>query len=120
MVDTDSGNMSECDERLGEIVFNCLQAVDQGQPLDHQEVLARHPEFATELADFFAELAELHGLTAPLREVARAAAIRDDGDQETIADAGKPGSAFWGGPGTRYLDGYELLGEIGHGGNGVV
>ena len=116
-----AGELSERDERLGEIVFACLQAIEQGQPLDHREVLARHPEFAAELAEFFAERAELQRLAAPLREVARAAAIsrrpstrtrrRMPDEPARLAPARGP---------VRYFGDYELLEVIGQGGNGVV
>src|SRR5262245_65875430 len=62
--------ISEREERLGAVVFACLQSIEQGRRLDHREVLARHPEFADELAEFFAGRAELHHLAAPLREAA--------------------------------------------------
>jgi tetratricopeptide (TPR) repeat protein/tRNA A-37 threonylcarbamoyl transferase component Bud32 len=72
-MDTVPEDLSERDERLGAIVFACLEAIERGRPLDHREVLARHPEFADELAEFFAERAELLELAAPLREAALAA-----------------------------------------------
>ena len=46
------------------VVFACLQAIERGRPLDRRDVLARHPEFADELAEVFAERAELHELAA--------------------------------------------------------
>ena len=68
------------------------------------EVLARHPEFAAELADFFAERADLQGLAAPLREVARAAAITShDADGPSMADAGERAGTSCAGTQVRYL-----------------
>src|SRR5262249_40236157 len=121
-MDTMPEGLSERDERLGAIVFACLQALEQGRPLDHREVLARHPEFAAELAEFFADRADLQQLAAPLREVARAARppLIIDRDQAVDGDAAAwPGSPL---PGTqvRQFGDYELLAVIGQGGNGVV
>src|SRR5262249_12453068 len=72
-MDTMPEDLSERDERLGAIVFACLQAIEQGRALDHREVLARHPEFTAELTEFFIDRAELQQWAAPLREVAQAA-----------------------------------------------
>ena len=114
-----TSDLSERDVRLGEIVFNCLQAVDEGQPLDHQAVLARHPEFATELADFFAELAEFRADRASTRgrPSGRDQGRWRPGDDRRFREPGSPPLAR---PEARYPGGYELLEEIGQGGNGVV
>src|SRR5262245_351843 len=79
-------NLSERDERLRAVVFACLQAIEQGRPPDHLEVLARHPEFADELTEFFAGRAELDHLAAPLREVALEARHQSCIDQESTVD----------------------------------
>src|SRR5690242_7144181 len=112
--------ISERDERLGEVVFACLQAIEQGRTLDHREVLARHPEFADELAEFFAEWAELHELAAPLREAALEARHPSIIDQDATED-GDDG-LIWPLPRAlvRSFGEYELLTVIGQGGNGVV
>jgi hypothetical protein len=80
-VDAESCELSERDERLGEIVFAYLRDGDQGQPLDRQALLARHPDFAIEFAEFFTDRDRLQTLAAPLREVAhRSLSDEDDGD----------------------------------------
>src|SRR4051794_5260980 len=117
---TDPSDFSEHEQRLGEIVFACFQAVEKGQPLDRPGVLARHPEFASELRDFFAAQDKVNRLAAPLREVARAAQA-----EETMEQCPRPDVGLREGPppqGTmvRYFGDYELLEEIGCGGNGVV
>jgi hypothetical protein len=81
-----SEDISERDERLGAVVFACLQAIDQGRPQDQGEVLARHPEFADELAEFFAERADFDRLAAPLREVALEAQHWSNVDRDPAED----------------------------------
>ena len=44
-----------------------LEAAEAGRAPDRQEWLARHPEFASELAEFFAGREQLDRLAAPLR-----------------------------------------------------
>ena len=112
-------DISERDERLGAVVFACLQAIDQGRPLDQGEVLARHPEFADELAEFFTERAEFDRLVAPLREVALETQHWSS-DQDPAEDvAERLISPLHRAPARSFGD-YELLAVIGQGGKGVV
>src|SRR6516165_5833962 len=69
----ESISLSEREERFGEIAFAYLRAREQGQRPDPREWLARHPEFAVELAGFIADQEAVDRLGAPLREIARAA-----------------------------------------------
>src|SRR5262245_31850089 len=113
-------DISEREERLGAVVFACLQAIEQGRRLDHREVLARHPEFADELAEFFAGRAELHHLAGPLRQVALEARGWPIIDRDETAD--EDDRLTWPLPEApaRSFGDYELLAVIGRGGNGVV
>src|SRR5262249_2617329 len=65
--------LAEREQRLGEVVFAYLEAVANGQAPPREELLARHPDLAAELAEFLAERDRVDALAAPLREVARAA-----------------------------------------------
>jgi len=54
----------EREMRLQEILVACVEASERGEALDRQAILARHPEFAEELAGIFADrerLAKLEG-----------------------------------------------------------
>src|SRR5713101_9798676 len=94
---------SERDERLGEIVAACLKAAEEGRPLDRQAVLARHPEFADELAEYFHTREELDDLAAPLRQAVRGTPL----PLPVLPEDGRLGD-------------FRLLRQIGKGGMGVV
>jgi WD40 repeat protein len=119
-VDTVPERISDRDERLGAIVFACLQAVEQGRPLDQHEVLALHPEFATELVEFFAARADVQQLAAPLCEAALEARRRSILDPDATEDADDRLSSPPLSAPIRSFGDYELLGVVGQGGNGVV
>src|SRR5262245_61430147 len=92
------------DQRLSAVLVACLEAMDAGQPLDRQELLARHPEFAAELEQFFEDQGQVDRLAAPLRAVAR---------------GGLP--ALPGGEGlSGTLGDFRIVREVGRGGMGVV
>src|SRR5262249_9541975 len=46
--------LSERERQLGELIFACLNTAQDSQTVGVQEVMAHHPEFADELAEFFA------------------------------------------------------------------
>jgi WD40 repeat protein/tRNA A-37 threonylcarbamoyl transferase component Bud32 len=109
-------DFSESEQRLGEIVFACLEALERGESLNQEELLARHPEFATELQEFFAGRNEVHQLATPLREVAEAASAGAGlSDPAGCKRQGSP-------PATHVptFGDYDLLERIGQGGMGVV
>jgi serine/threonine protein kinase/Tfp pilus assembly protein PilF len=87
------------EERLEEIVAEYLTRPDGSRGQGRRELLARHPKFAAELADFFAAADRFDGLAAPLRRAAAGA------DSEA---------------GPRLLGDFRLVRELGRGGMGVV
>jgi hypothetical protein len=103
------------DEHVNEVIAAYLQAVQAGKPPDRQELLARHPDLADELASFFADRDRFECLAAPLRALAPQPR---DGQTVSLGSDAAPFPP----PGTyiRYLGDYELLEEIGRGGMGVV
>jgi WD40 repeat protein len=103
------------EQSLPEILAAYLQAVDAGQALDRQALLAQHPELAAELAAFFADHDRLHQLAAGMRPVEEPAP--PPAEAPTLA----PGISADAPLGSvRYFGDYELLAEIARGGMGVV
>ncbi len=95
----DASNDSAGDPQLEAVLHAYLQEIDAEQAPDRDALLRRHPEFASELAAFFAGQDEVAQLAQGM----------------TGAEAPLP-------PGTRlrYFGDYELLEEIARGGMGVV
>jgi tRNA A-37 threonylcarbamoyl transferase component Bud32 len=112
----------EREQRLDEVVTAYLQAVAAGQTPEPQTWLARYPELAAELAEFFNSQDQIQRLTAPLR-LATQAALPGTPPPQVVLDLAKAVPAgdnarSVGIP--RCFGGYELLGQIGRGGMGVV
>jgi WD40 repeat protein/serine/threonine protein kinase len=95
---------SQREQRLDEVATGYLKAVEAGQAPDRQELLARHPDLADELATFFADADRVQRWAGPLRSVAeagRAAAAAETLVSGTLGD-------------------FRILREIGRGGMGIV
>ena len=57
------------EDRLAAALASCLEAMDSGPPVDRAALLARYPEFATELDRFLQDQEHVEGCAAPLRAV---------------------------------------------------
>jgi WD40 repeat protein/tRNA A-37 threonylcarbamoyl transferase component Bud32 len=96
-------------QRVDAIIAAYIEAVEAGQVPDRQELVARHPDLAVELAAFFADHDKVQQMAEPLRA--------DAEEPQTL-----PPSETVGAPGIvlRCFGDYELLDEIARGGMGVV
>src|SRR5262245_8812592 len=111
-------DVSERESRLDEVLGSYLEAAAAGQAPGREELLARHPDLADDLARFFADQDAVDRWTGPLRSVAQAAlteAVAGAITPPLDETARSPSESL-----PPALQGYELLGEIGRGGMGVV
>jgi WD40 repeat protein len=138
-----SGDQSEREKRLCELIASYLEAIENGATPDRASLLALEPELANELGEFFANEDQLGRLVVPLRrqkndsarELSYAAASDDTGFVPEILSY--PGSAERKNepdpgdvpensslPGlqrpVQYFGDYELLSVIAQGGMGIV
>jgi WD40 repeat protein len=103
-----NGDSAAREQRFEEALAACVEALEAGRD-DRADLLARYPEFAHELAEFFADRDRIDRLAAPPAPAAEMATV---GSAEMKADA--PLGTV------RYFGDYELLAEIARGGMGVV
>src|SRR5262245_6461031 len=83
---------------LEDVLADYLRAIEAGQEPNRAELLARHPDLAADLKEFFANRDRISRLAAPLRKPVK-------------SSPALPGLVF---------GDYELLAEIARGGMGVV
>ena len=93
-------------DQLDEVVAAYLRATESGEKPGREELLARHPELAAELCEFFADHDRMSRLAAPFCEA-------------TVAAPGVAGAIHVAGK-VAYFGDYELLQEIGRGGMGII
>jgi WD40 repeat protein len=98
---------AERQRRLHEVLAEYLEAVEAGRTPGRSALMARHPDLADELNEFFANHDQMASLAAPPPDL-RAAVTRAE-------DLGRPAAP----PAERFGD-YEILGEVARGGMGVV
>ncbi len=103
---------SDREQRLQEVLADYLQAVEAGKTPDRQELLARHPDLADELASFLANREEFACLAEPLTPPAS--------ESPTVGATTPVDGVPAVGDNMRYFGDYEILAEIARGGMGVV
>jgi hypothetical protein len=87
------------EERLQEILAAYLRDIEAGRNPDQTEILARHPDLAGELQEFFTGQEQFGRLVAPLRQAI-----------ESAPNYGITGT----------LGGFRIVREVGRGGMGIV
>ncbi|MCI0460662.1 MAG: hypothetical protein L0Z62_27220, partial [Gemmataceae bacterium] len=58
--------LPEREQRLEQVLVECLEELDAGRPGGGAALVARYPEFAAELADLLAGREQLDRFVAPL------------------------------------------------------
>ncbi len=104
-------------ERWDSLLVACLEALEGGRGLDRAVLLAAHPEFARELAEFFAQRERIQHLAEPFRALAQARPGRTErhASDETFTEDFESTE-----PTVRAFGNYEVLERIARGGMGVV
>jgi WD40 repeat protein len=105
---------SERDRRLHAALADCLEALEQGRPLDAAALAERFPEFAREITEFLGDreqLAHLAGALRPAPPSVSGVPTKTPAD----ADGDYPPP-----PEGTSLGEYQLFGEIGRGGMATV
>ncbi len=121
---SESTGASEGDGRLNIILAEFIQQTEAGMNPDPQEFIARHPEFAEELQEFFGDKARFDHMAEPFKpgvdpspQHASVDATLLSSDAQSNATSTRVPSI---GSKLRYFGDYELLEEIARGGMGVV
>src|SRR5262245_28489672 len=115
---SDEPVLSPREEQLNEVLAAYIQAVEAGSSPDRKELLARHPDLAADLEEFFADHDRMRGAAAPFRPAGGTPPV-NVADVETAAPEGpaRPDPSVGR---VRSFGDYELLEEIARGGMGVV
>jgi WD40 repeat protein/tRNA A-37 threonylcarbamoyl transferase component Bud32 len=102
------------EERLNEVLAGYLKAVQAGRARDRQEILARYPDLAADLATFFGNVEQFRRLADSFRP-----ATPTPGSAGLVATVNEHAAAPLG-TAPRSFGDHELLEEIARGGMGVI
>jgi eukaryotic-like serine/threonine-protein kinase len=86
---------SQLEDELDEIVLAYLKAIDAGQSPDPQEILARHPEWHSELAAFFEDQERANQFSLPGLDLGNQAAAGTHPGTETAPDGPLPSTVAY-------------------------
>jgi WD40 repeat protein/serine/threonine protein kinase len=86
-----TADSEEREQRLQEILVRYVEALEEGHPPEPKEFVARYPEFAGDLEEYFAGLAQLDRVAAPLRGLVRPAVAQQLGDFRLLREVGRGG-----------------------------
>jgi serine/threonine protein kinase len=108
--------------RLETAVVEFLERIEQGEEPDRSALLARYPDVAGELAEFFGDFDRLDGFARPPPTtdvrleptVAHEAGVPGGGDATWRTNPSSAATVAW------RIGPYEIIEEIGRGGMGVV
>jgi serine/threonine protein kinase len=119
----EASRSADREEQLLDLVAGYLERLGAGQAEERAALLARHPEFAAELAEFFAMRDRVNGVAVPLRQAVlgdRRPVGMPQGDdngntvlRELLAAADKVAEIG-------RLGDFRILREVGRGGMGIV
>jgi hypothetical protein len=105
----ETGQAASGDERLLDIVEGYLSMLASGAAESREALYARHPEFASELAEFFRARDQVDCVAVPLREAIQLEPLAG-GERAVLGDSSAPPD----------LGDFRLIREVGRGGMGVV